>query len=48
LADQIVITEKASQAKDVRAAVSTRFGETAFTEIFARRPFGKLRFSAKD
>jgi DNA topoisomerase-3 len=27
MADQIVITEKSSQAKDVRAAVGSRFGE---------------------
>ena len=27
LADQIVITEKASQAKDVRAAVGSRYGD---------------------
>src|SRR3954451_25291187 len=27
MADQIVITEKASQAKDVRAAVGSRYGE---------------------
>jgi DNA topoisomerase-3 len=27
LADQIVITEKSSQAKDVRAAVGSRYGE---------------------
>jgi DNA topoisomerase-3 len=27
MADQIVITEKTSQAKDVRAAVGTRYGE---------------------
>jgi DNA topoisomerase-3 len=27
MADQIVITEKSSQAKDVRAAVGSRFGD---------------------
>ena len=27
MADQIVITEKSSQAKDVRAAVGSRYGE---------------------
>jgi len=27
MADQIVITEKTSQAKDVRAAVGTRYGK---------------------
>ena len=27
MADQIVITEKASQAKDVRAAVGSRYGD---------------------
>ena len=27
MADQIVITEKTSQAKDVRAAVGSRYGE---------------------
>jgi hypothetical protein len=27
MADQIVITEKSSQAKDVRAAVGFRYGE---------------------
>ena len=27
MADQIVITEKSSQAKDVRAAVGTRYGD---------------------
>ena len=27
MADQIVITEKSSQAKDVRAAVGSRYGD---------------------
>jgi hypothetical protein len=32
MADQIVITEKASQARDVRAAVGSRYGEIVCTE----------------
>ena len=32
MADQIVITEKSSQAKDVRAAVGSRYGEIPAAE----------------
>jgi DNA topoisomerase III len=32
MADQIVITEKSSQAKDVRAAVGSRYGEILAAE----------------
>ena len=32
MADQIVITEKSSQAKDVRAAVGVRYGDILAAE----------------
>ena len=34
MADQIVITEKSSQAKDVRAAVGSRYGDKLAADPF--------------
>ena len=35
MADQIVITEKSCQAKDVRAAVGSRYGDILAAEVGA-------------